>query len=175
MLAPGRALARPLGDARFRLLAWLVVGGAGWLLLAGLAVAMLSETPPTAGFDLALVLEAGRRVAAGGSPYDPALAAGSAALEAADLFHTYPPPVAQAASIASAVPLPVALGALWVAAVGGLAGVAAALARRLEPSMPPLDVVVPVVALAPYVFPFSVALLFGNLDALYPLAFGLLL
>ena len=35
--------------------------------------------------------------------------------------------------------------------------------------------VVPVVALAPLFLPYSVALLFGNLDALFPLAYGLVL
>jgi hypothetical protein len=57
--------------------AWVVLGLIGWTALVALASRMLATQPPTAGFDLELLLEAGRRVAAGQSPYDPALVSGA--------------------------------------------------------------------------------------------------
>ncbi len=38
-----------------------------------------------------------------------------------------------------------------------------------------VDVVVPTLALAPFIYPFAIALLFGNVDAWYPLAYGAVL
>ena len=65
---------------------------------------------------------------------------------------------------------------LWgVASVGGLMLVTEALRRRLAPTPSVLAGLAPVLAAAPLVFPFSVALMFGNLDAWFPLVYGLLL
>jgi hypothetical protein len=76
--------------ARFICLAAAVFG---WANLAILGFVGLSKNPRTAGFDLQLLLDAGKRVAAGESPYDfNAVAHG---LEARDLFYSYPPIVAQ--------------------------------------------------------------------------------
>jgi len=50
----------------------------GWLGLLWIGATLYAATPPKAGFDLELLLRAGRDVAAGRSPYDPALVAGSA-------------------------------------------------------------------------------------------------
>ena len=166
-------LARAFANPRFRLLVWAILGAAGWLGLALLAALGLASTPPKAGFDLFLILDAGRRVAAGQSPYE--LAGFGAGTQAESLFYSYPPPVAQAASLVAGVPEAVVFWIVTVGAVAGLAVAAAALARRLRPAARALDVVVPTIALAPYVFPFAVALVFGNADAWYPLVFGLLL
>ena len=40
---------------------------------------------------------------------------------------------------------------------------------------PPLPMAVRAIAVAPLVLPFAIAVLFGNLDAWYPLAYGALL
>lgn len=150
------------------LLAMLGWGGLAWLALLGLA-----DQPPTAGFDLALLLEAGQRVASGASPYDPAMLAG-ASPSAEDLFYSYPPPVAQAASLIAGVPLGVALAGWALVAAGGLALVAWLLARRGRPADPVIAVLA-TMALAPFLFPFAIGVLFGNLDAAYPLLYGAVL
>lgn len=166
-------LARPLANPRFRLLLFALAGAVGYAGLAAIAAIGLARRPPQAAFDLQLVLEAGRRVSAGLSPYQPgAVGAGT---QAESLFYSYPPPVAQAASLAAGMPKEVVFWAFAVGAVAGLAIAAAVLARRVAPAMRVRDVVIPTVALAPFVFPFAVAVLFGNVDAWYPLVFGLLL
>jgi len=150
------------------LLAILGWGGLAWLALSGLA-----DQPPTTGFDLALLLEGGQRVARGASPYDPAMLAG-ASPSAEDLFYSYPPPVAQAASLIAGVPLGVALAGWALVAAGGLALVAWLLARRGRPA-DPMIALLATMALAPFLFPFAIAVLFGNLDAAYPLLYGAIL
>jgi len=55
----------------FARVACLVVAVIGWANVVILGRAMLSASPPEAGLDLQLLLDAGKRVAAGGSPYDP--------------------------------------------------------------------------------------------------------
>ena len=59
---------------------WPVVAAiaavAAWASLAVLIARMYAGTPPGAGFDLELLLTGGRRVAAGLSPYEPAMLAG---------------------------------------------------------------------------------------------------
>ena len=83
--------------------------------------------------------------------------------------------MAQLLSVVSAVPT-AAMLLLWGAAsVGGLMLVTEALRRRLAPATSALAGLAPVLAAAPLVFPFSVALMFGNLDAWFPLVYGLLL
>src|SRR4051812_8070703 len=84
-------------------LAWVVLGLIGWTALIALAWRMFATRPPTAGFDLELLLEAGRRIAAGQSPYDPALI-GGAVVQAESLFYSYPPPVAQLMRLLAGVP-----------------------------------------------------------------------
>ena len=159
---------------------WLVVGVAGWAGVAALGVQLYSMVPRRAGFDLELLLEAGRRVAVGHTPYDAAMLAGRAP-SAVDLFYSYPPPVAQYLSLFAAVPSPVMLVAWGVAAALGLLAVAMALAglhgRTPAPGVrEQLRLVgLPVIAIAPFVFPFAIAGLFGNLDALFPLLYGLML
>jgi glycosyl transferase family 87 len=152
----------------------LGLGVVGWIGLVWLAVTMWTANPRTAGFDLELVLQAGRDVAAGKSPYDPAMV-GGAAPGSTDLFYSYPPPVAQFFSLFAGVPSGVMFAALWIASIAGLAAAAVLVARRFAPDRSAAGIAVPAVAIAPLFLPFSVALLFGNLDALFPFAYGLVL
>jgi hypothetical protein len=135
---------------------------------------MFATNPPTAGFDLELLLRAGRDVATGRSPYDPALLAGGAPV-AERLFYSYPPPVAQIMALFAGIPSGLMLVAWDAAAVAGLAVVAAMIARRFAPEVLVSRVIVPVLALGPICFPFAVGLLFGNLDVFFPFLYGLLL
>ena len=174
------ALRRPLADRRFRRLLWLIVAAIGWAGVVALGVALYVQTPPRAGFDLALILEAGRRVAAGTSPY--LVGAVGVGTQVESLFYSYPPPVAQAAAVLASIPDAVVLVATGIGATAGFGVVAAALARRgaapgapAGSEAPTLDVVLPALALAPFTYPFAIALLFGNVDAWFPLAYGVLL
>jgi glycosyl transferase family 87 len=154
--------------------AWGVIGLIGWTALVALAWQMLATHPPTAGFDLELLLEAGRRIAAGQSPYDPALVAGGA-IHAESLFYSYPPPVAQVMRLFAGVPTGVVLAAWAAGATAAMAAASVAIARRCGWSGNSWSIALRVVAVAPFVFPFAIALLFGNLDAWFPAAYGLLL
>jgi Glycosyltransferase family 87 len=154
--------------------ALVVLGIVGWLGLLWLGATLYAATPPKAGFDLELLLRAGRDVAAGRSPYDPALVAGTAPV-AESLFYSYPPVVAQAMALFAPIPSPLMLLAWGAAAVAGLAAAAAALGQRFAPDLSTRSVVVPVVALAPLCFPFAIGLLFGNLDVFFPLLYGAML
>ena len=172
------AAARPASSAAparsVALGALVIVGIVGWLGLLWIGATLYAATPPKAGFDLELLLRAGRDVAAGRSPYDPALVAGTAPV-AESLFYSYPPLVAQVMAAFAAIPSPVMLVAWDAAAVAGLAAVAVALARRFAPDLPSRSVALPVVALAPLCFPFAIGLLFGNLDVFFPLLYGAML
>ncbi|MHB8400177.1 MAG: glycosyltransferase 87 family protein [Candidatus Limnocylindrales bacterium] len=170
-------LIRPFRDRRFRRLVWVVVGVTGWAGLIALGATLLAGRPPQAGFDLTLVLDAGRRVAAGLSPYAPG--AVSAGTRAEDLFYSYPPPIAQLTSLVAGLPIGVALAlsglgaSLGLGLVGGSL-VGGSLGRRGRDARP-LDLILPTLALAPFVYPFAIALLFGNLDAWFPFAYGAVL
>ena len=173
-------LTRTFADPRFRRLIWLLVGGLGWAGLVALGVALLAKEPPQAGFDLTLILDAGRRVAGGESPY--VAGAVSAGTQVESLFYSYPPPIAQFASLIGGLPngtvlLVVAAGAVagFGIVVGGLA-----LGPRVGASghgrwWDVVDAVLPALALAPFAYPFAIALLFGNVDAWFPLAYGAVL
>jgi hypothetical protein len=153
---------------------WVVLGVVGWVGLVWLGSQMYGTDPRTAGFDLELLLRAGREVAAGRSPYDAAIVAGAAPV-AERLFYSYPPIVAQFMAIFAGVSSGVMLVAWDAAAVLGLAAVAALVARRFAPDLSPSRVVIPMLCVAPIVFPFAVGLLFANLDIFFPLLYGLLL
>ena len=153
-----------------------VLGLVGWAGLVYLGTRLYSTTPPTAAFDLELLLGAGRAVAAGRSPYDPAMLAGAAPV-AERLFYSYPPVVAQVTALVSAIPSAVMFISWTVAAVAGWAAVAAALVRRFggAAGWTPAEVAGSAIALTPLLFPFAIGLLFGNLDVFFPLLYGLLL
>ena len=150
----------------------MVAGIAGWAGMAWIGWTLWHNDPPKAGFDLALLLEGARRVLAGQSPYDPAMLTGTAR-DAVELFYSYPPPVAQAMTAVSWLTDGVVL-VLWaIGAAAGFGLVAARLAAR--DGRDPWRMAVRAVAILPLVLPFAIAALFGNLDAWYPLAYGLLL
>jgi Glycosyltransferase family 87 len=152
--------------------AWLVAGTVAWLGVAWLGWTLWHNDPPKAGFDLSLLLEGARRVLDGLSPYDPAMLAGTSP-DATGLFYSYPPPVAQAMTLLAWLPDGVAL-VLW--AIGATAGLGLVTWRIARASgRDGRRQAVRVVATVPLVLPFAVALLFGNLDAWYPLAYGALL
>lgn len=160
-----------LRERRFRLVLALTVGTIGWVGLALLGASLLGQRPPHAGFDLDLLLRAGGRVAAGLTPYDLTATAGS--LQAEDLFYSYPPPVAQAMAPFGGLPLGLAL-ALWATgATVGFAAVTRSLVRGASPQRSGLLVTLAVLAVLPFVYPYAVAVLFGNLDLWLPLAYGL--
>lgn len=169
---PRQRAARPVPPLA-RTAVWLLVGVVGWTYVVALGAQMFATNPPTAGFDLELLLDAGRRIAAGQSPYDPALIAG-AAVQAESLFYSYPPPVAQAFRLLTGIPSGVVLVGWAIGATAALVVVGVAIARQLGVARP-WRVGLPLVAVAPFVFPYAVALLFGNLDAWFPALYGLLL
>src|SRR5213593_1676384 len=72
----------------------VMAGIAGWAGVIALGTRLYDSIPPRAGFDLEVLLAAGRRVAQGLSPYEPAMLAGRVP-SAEDLFYSYPPPAAQ--------------------------------------------------------------------------------
>lgn len=151
-----------------------LAGVLGWLGLIWLATVLYRTSPPTAGFDLELLLKAGRDVAAGRSPYDPSMLAGSAPV-AERLFYSYPPLVAQVMALFAAVPSAVMFAAWTVTAVAGYGIVIGRLASRFARNVPPVAAGLVAVALVPLVFPFAIGLLFGNLDVFFPMAYGLVL
>jgi hypothetical protein len=168
-----RVLRRPAPPA----VAWAVVGiigVIGWAALVALASRMLATQPPTAGFDLELLLEAGRRIAAGQSPYDPAIV-GGAVVQAETLFYSYPPPVAQVMRLVAGFPTGLVLLGWGAAATASTAAMAVFVARRFGWTGSAAAVALLTVAVLPFVFPFAIALLFGNLDAWFPAVYGLLL
>lgn len=153
---------------------WVSLGLGGWIGLGYLVTRMYTGDAQSAGFDLELILQAGRDLAAGRSPYDPAMLSGIAPA-APTLFFSYPPHVAQLTSLLAGVPMPVVLVALWLAAAAGVAAIAAILTARLRPDIQRWRVVLPAVAVAPFCLALATGLLFGNVNALFPLLYGLVL
>ena len=160
-------------DAR-TLLAAAAVALIGWAGVIWIGVQLATMATPALGFDLELLLGAGRALAAGGTPYGVDLVAG-AAPTATDLFYSYPPPVAQVMGLFASVPSSVML-VLWAAgSIGALLVVAEILRRRLAPDRRSAIVLLLVAAVAPLTLPFAVGLLFGNYDIWFPSLYGLML
>ncbi len=154
---------------------WILMGLIAWGGVAWLGWSLWNQSPPKAGFDLALLLEGARAVAAGTSPYDPGMLAGNAP-SATDLFYSYPPVVAQALTLVAWLPNGVVLVLWGLGAIAGLGHIAAEIARRDAQGEPRSSLIgLRAMLAAPLVLPFAVAILFGNLDAWYPLAYGALL
>jgi hypothetical protein len=153
---------------------WATLAVIGWTMVTWLAVQLFTTEPPTAAFDLELLLRAGRDVAAGRTPYDPALLAGTAP-DATGLFFSYPPLVAQALAPFAAVPSAVMFVAWSIGAVAALAGTTAWLRRTLRPELATPTAGIAAVGAASLTFPFVVAVLFGNLDVFFPALYGIAL
>jgi hypothetical protein len=149
-----------------------LVGVLGWVGLIWLGVQLYGTNPSTAAFDLELLLQAGRAVAAGQSPYDPRMLAGAAPV-AERLFYSYPPIVAQVMAVFATVPSAPMFVAWTGTAVAAFGLVVARLAARFASEIRPLTAAVVAMAFVPLMFPFAVGLLFGNLDVFFPSAYGL--
>lgn len=158
----GRGPRVPLSTA-----AWLLVGITGWVGLVVIAAQLAAMVPPRAGDDLRLLVGAATRWRDGAPLYIGAGSSGS--LVAEGLFYSYPPVVAQALVPLAVLPFELVLGGWALGAVAGLASVAHRLGRMGR------GVTLPAVALAAVVYPFAIAVLFGNLNAWFPLLFGLVL
>ena len=114
---------------RHSFLPWVIAGVIAWAGVAWIGWTLWNQDPPRAGFDLALLLDGARAVAAGQSPYDPAMLAGGSP-SATELFYSYPPPVAQAMQLVAWLPDGVVL-VLWaIGATLGLGHIAGEIARR---------------------------------------------
>ena len=165
---------QPSMTAHRILLTAAVIGSIGWIGVVAIGYQLASTSSATLGFDLELLLQAGRDLAAGRSPYAEQLVGGGAPT-ATELFYSYPPPVAQAMTVVAGLPSIPAL-VLWGAlAVGGLLVVAEQLRRRLSPDRSPAVVMAICAAAAPLTLPFAVGLLFGNFDVFFPLLYGTML
>ena len=152
-------------DERFRLALLVLVGAIGWVGIVVIGLQLLSLTPPRAGDDLRLLLDAAGRVASGQSLY-PAVRPGTT-LQASSLFYSYPPIVAQALVPLARVPLEVVLVGSGIAATAGFLTVVRAFDHADR------HLVRQVAVGLPYAFPFAITLLFGNANAWFPLVFGL--
>ena len=153
---------------------WIVLGLIGWTGLVFIGWSLWTLDPPRAGFDLALPLDGARAVAAGQSPYDPVMLAGGSPA-AAELFYSYPPPVAQAMQLVAWLPDGVVLMLWGLGATLGMGHIGAEIARRDRQGEPRSTVLGgKAILAAPLFLPFAVALLFGNLDAWYPLLYSTL-
>ena len=160
--ARGRGPRVPLSTA-----AGSLVGIIGWVGLAVLAAQLAAMVPPRAGDDLRLLIEAAARWRDGAALYTASGPSGSLAAEG--LFYSYPPLVAQTLVPFAALPFGIILGGWAIGAAAGLATVAHRLGRMGR------NVTLPAVALAAFVYPFAIAVLFGNLNVWFPLLFGLVL
>jgi hypothetical protein len=161
---PAPAVSRQ-ADERFGLALATLVGAIGWLGIASIGFLLLSQSPPRAGDDLRLLLDAAGRAAAG-QPLYLAVPPGTT-LQASSLFYSYSPIVAQALVPLAGVPFVVVLVGWGLAATAGFLAVVRALddaGRHL---------VRQVAVSLPYIFPFAITLLFGNANAWFPLVFGL--
>jgi len=152
----------------------IVAGVGGWLSFALLLAQMYRQTPPGAGFDLELLLTGARRLASGVSPYEPAMLAGQS-VGITTLFYSYPPLVAQALQPVASIPTPALLTLLVIGASVAAAAVGTLIAREMEAPFATKTLCVAILALLPFWFPYTLALLFGNLDALFLALYGLVL
>lgn len=153
---------------------WSIAAVAFWATTAYLGVLMFNSVPRSAAFDLALLVDAGRSIGAGQSPYDPAVLRGVVP-DAVDLFYSYPPIVGQVLIPISGLPLGlIAIG--WaVAAVALLAMAVVRVGALVAPAVPARTVAGATVAVAAMTFPLLIAVLFGNLDAFFPAVYGFVL
>ena len=144
-------------------LVWAIVGITGWAGVLILGATLASQDPARAGFDLNLILDAGRRFATGSSPYLAGAVGSGTPVES--LFFSYPPPVAQAASLLGGLSDAVVLVLLAVvASVSALRSSRWRSTGRRAAATSPGSWGRPWPS-RPFAYPFAVAVLFGNLDA----------
>jgi hypothetical protein len=98
-----------------------------------------------------------------------------AAQAGTSLFYSYPPLVAQAAAFLAGLPSSLVFGAGSFGAVAGVGAAALVLRNRLAPDLDGRVVAAGSIAAAAVVLPFAIGILFGNVDAFFPLLYGLLL
>jgi glycosyl transferase family 87 len=165
---------QPSTTANRTMVGAVVVAVIGWGGVVAIGWQLASMSSATLGFDLELLLRAGRDLAAGRSPYSTDLVGGGAPT-ATELFYSYPPPVAQAMTVVAGLPSRLMLVLWGAAAMGGLLLIAELLRRRLAPDRPRRVVLAVCAAGAPLTLPFAVGLLFGNLDVFFPLLYGTML
>ena len=164
--SPPRRQPGPVGHRRHRRVGRDRCGSAG---RSGRA------SPPRAGFDLALLLDGARRVARRPEPVRPGDARRRLARRASSCSTRTRrrSPRRCAASRGCRTASCSCCGASARPSGSGSSG--ARLAAPSRASRRPLPMAVRAIAIAPLVLPFAVAVLFGNLDAWYPLAYGALL
>ena len=151
-----------------------MAGVAAWVTAVVLIGRMYAQSPPGAGFDLELLLTGGRRVAAGLSPYEPAMLAGQS-VGITTLFYSYPPLVAQAFAPFAGVPSVVMFATLLLVAPLAAAAVSSSIARLSTVRLTERQAFLVVLATLPFWFPFTLAMMFGNLDLLFVAFYGLIL
>ena len=162
------------GRRRNDAILWTIAAVAFWATTAYLGVLMFNTVPRSAAFDLDLLVDAGRSIGAGQSPYDPAVLRGVVP-DAVDLFYSYPPIVGQVLVPISGLPLGL-IAILWaVAAVVLLAVAVVRIGALVAPAVPARTVAAATVAVAAMTFPLLIAVLFGNLDAFFPALYGFVL
>jgi alpha-1,2-mannosyltransferase len=165
------AFERPVRRPPNLAVVWAMAAIVFWATMAVLGVIMFNATPRIAAFDLNLLVEAGRAVAAGHPVYDPGLVHGVVP-DAVDLFYSYPPIVAQALAPVAGLPLGL-IAILWsVASIGLLAVAAVRIVRLVQPAVGGATVATGTIAVAAVTFPLLIAVLFGNLDAFFPALYG---
>jgi hypothetical protein len=167
-------LATRLRDPRTQRPILWTAGLFGWLAFAWLLSQMYRGNPPGAGFDLELLITGGRHVAIGLSPYDTKMLAGGS-VQIADLFYTYPPLVAQLFSTFSFLPSTVILAVALVAAGTATVAVGCVVATVAGSAAIGRAVALPLAALLPFWFPYTVGALFANIDIFFPALYGLIL
>jgi hypothetical protein len=153
---------------------WAFAALTFWGVMAFLGATMFAQTPRIAAFDLDLLVQAGRAVAAGQQPYDAALLAGTPP-DATGLFYSYPPIVAQALVPIADLPLGAIAIAWSVVAITATGWVAVRIRDRMAIGTSTPTVFVGTIAVAAMTLPMAVAVLFGNLDAFFPALYGLVL
>lgn len=169
-LHAGTGAARPV-RRRNDAVVWSMAAVVFWAATGYLGVLMFNAVPRIAAFDLDLLVGAGRAIAAGQGPYDPALLRGVAP-DAVDLFYSYPPLVGQVLVPFAGLPLG-AIAIAWAAiAVTLLAVVVVRIGALVAPGLSGRTVAAATVAVAAMTFPLLVAVLFGNLDAFFPALYG---
>jgi hypothetical protein len=145
---------------------WLLAGAIGWAGIAWIGLQLAGLAPSRAGDDLRLLMEAAGRLARSETLYQvPA----TGTLAADSLFYSYPPLVAEALQPLVRLPFALVLVAWSAGATIGLL----AIARQIGANGRGLLVLT--WGAGPFIVPFAVALLFGNMDAWFPFAFGLVL